>query len=44
MDGGLPTQQVVRSTLALVVSAGPPPGLRSPAVTVIGAVAGFADG
>ncbi len=44
MDGGLPTQQVVRTTLALVVSAGPPPGLRSPAVTVIGAVAGFADG
>ena len=44
MDGGLPTQQVVRTTLALVVSAGPPPGLRSPAVTVIGSVAGFADG
>ena len=44
MDGGLPTQQVVRTTLALVVSGGPPPGLRSPAVTVIGAVAGFADG
>ena len=36
MDGGLPTQQVVSSTLAQVVSAGPPPGLRSPAVTVIG--------
>jgi uroporphyrin-III C-methyltransferase / precorrin-2 dehydrogenase / sirohydrochlorin ferrochelatase len=44
MDGGLPTQQVVRTTLALVVSDGPPPGLRSPAVTVIGSVAGFADG
>jgi uroporphyrin-III C-methyltransferase / precorrin-2 dehydrogenase / sirohydrochlorin ferrochelatase len=44
IDGGLPTQQVVSSTLAQVVSTGPPPGLRSPAVTVIGAVAGFADG
>ena len=43
MDGGLPTQQVVSSTLAQVLSAGPPPGLRSPAVTVIGPVAGFAD-
>ncbi len=43
MDGGLPTQQVVSSTLAQVLSAGPPAGLRSPAVTVIGPVAGFAD-
>jgi uroporphyrin-III C-methyltransferase / precorrin-2 dehydrogenase / sirohydrochlorin ferrochelatase len=44
MDGGLPSQQVVRTTLALIVSSGPPPELRSPAVTVIGAVAAFASG
>jgi uroporphyrin-III C-methyltransferase/precorrin-2 dehydrogenase/sirohydrochlorin ferrochelatase len=44
MDGGLPSQQVVRTTLALIVSSGPPPELRSPAVTVIGAVAAFATG
>ena len=44
MDGGLPSQQVVRTTLALVVSSGSPPELRSPAVTVIGAVAAFASG
>ncbi len=42
MDGGLPSQQVVLTTLAALVSSGAPPGLRSPAVTVIGAVAGFA--
>ena len=42
MDGGLPTQRVVLTTLATVVRSGPPPELRSPAVTVIGAVAAFA--
>jgi uroporphyrin-III C-methyltransferase / precorrin-2 dehydrogenase / sirohydrochlorin ferrochelatase len=44
MDGGLPSQQVVRTTLAAIVSKGSPPELRSPAVTVIGAVAAFAVG
>jgi uroporphyrin-III C-methyltransferase / precorrin-2 dehydrogenase / sirohydrochlorin ferrochelatase len=44
MDGGLPSQQVVLTTLAMIVSSGPPPQLRSPAVTVIGAVAAFAAG
>jgi uroporphyrin-III C-methyltransferase / precorrin-2 dehydrogenase / sirohydrochlorin ferrochelatase len=44
IDGGLPSQQVVRTTLALIVGSGPPPELRSPAVTVIGAVAAFASG
>ena len=44
MDGGLPSQQVVRTTLAAIVSKGCPPELRSPAVTVIGAVAAFAVG
>jgi len=44
MDGGLPSQQVVRTTLALIVSSGAPPELRSPSVTVIGAVAAFASG
>ena len=44
MDGGLPSQKVVLTTLGAVVSSGPPPGLRSPAVTVIGAVAACAAG
>jgi siroheme synthase len=44
MDGGLPSQKVVLTTLAAIVSSGPPPELRSPAVTVIGAVAAFAAG
>jgi uroporphyrin-III C-methyltransferase/precorrin-2 dehydrogenase/sirohydrochlorin ferrochelatase len=44
MDGGLPSQKVVLTTLAAVVSSGPPPELRSPAVIVIGAVAAFAAG
>jgi uroporphyrin-III C-methyltransferase/precorrin-2 dehydrogenase/sirohydrochlorin ferrochelatase len=44
MDGGLSSQQVVLTTLAAIVSSGPPPELRSPAVTVIGAVAAFAAG
>ena len=42
MDGGHPSQQVVLTTLAMIVASGPPPELRSPAVTVIGAVAAFA--
>jgi uroporphyrin-III C-methyltransferase/precorrin-2 dehydrogenase/sirohydrochlorin ferrochelatase len=42
MDGGLPSQKVILTTLAAVVRSGPPPELRSPAVTVIGAVAAFA--
>jgi len=44
MDGGLPSQRVVLTTLAMIVSAGPPPELHSPAVIVIGAVAAFAAG
>jgi uroporphyrin-III C-methyltransferase / precorrin-2 dehydrogenase / sirohydrochlorin ferrochelatase len=44
MDGGLPSQAVVRSTLARVVSSGPPAELRSPAVIVIGAVAALTAG
>ena len=44
MDGGLPSQKVVLTTLAAIISSGPPPELRSPAVTVIGAVAAFAAG
>jgi len=44
MDGGLPSQAVVRSTLAKVVSSGPPTELRSPAVIVIGAVAALTAG
>lgn len=44
MDGGLPSQKVVLTTLAAVVRSGPPAGLRSPAVIVIGAVAAFAAG
>ena len=44
MDGGLPSQKVVLTTLAAIVSSGPPPELRSPAVIVIGAVAAFAAG
>jgi siroheme synthase len=44
MDGGLPGQEVLPSTLAKVAGVGPPPGLRPPAVIVIGAVAAFAAG
>jgi len=44
MDGGLPTQRVLLTTLAAVAGSGPPEGLRSPAVIVIGAVAAFAAG
>jgi uroporphyrin-III C-methyltransferase/precorrin-2 dehydrogenase/sirohydrochlorin ferrochelatase len=44
MDGSLPGQKVVLTTLAAIVRTGPPPELRSPAVTVIGAVAAFAAG
>jgi uroporphyrin-III C-methyltransferase/precorrin-2 dehydrogenase/sirohydrochlorin ferrochelatase len=42
MDAGMQSQEVVLGTLATVVSDGAPPGLRSPAVIVIGAVAAFA--
>ena len=42
MDGGLPIQKVVSSTLATVVRAGPPRELHPPAVIVIEAVAAFA--
>lgn len=44
MDGGLPSQKVVPSTLATVARSGPPSGLRPPAVIVMGAVAAFAAG
>ena len=44
MDGGLPSQQVLLTTLATVVCSGPLSQLRSPAVIVIRAVAGFSDG
>jgi len=44
MDGGLPSQKVVLTTLATVAATGPPPQLCSPAVIVIGAVAAFAAG
>jgi uroporphyrin-III C-methyltransferase / precorrin-2 dehydrogenase / sirohydrochlorin ferrochelatase len=44
MDGALPSQKVVLTTLAAVAACGPPPELRSPAVIVIGAVATFAAG
>ena len=42
MDGALPSQQVVLTTLAAVSGSGAPPELRSPAVIVIGAVGAFA--
>ena len=42
MDGGLPSQKTVLTTLAAVIAAGPPPQLRPPSVIVIGAVAAFA--
>ena len=44
MDGGLLSQKVVLTTLGAVVSSGPPPELRSPAVIVIGPVVAFAIG
>jgi siroheme synthase len=43
MDGALPSQQVVLTTLAAVSSSGAPLELRSPAVVVIGAVGAFAE-
>lgn len=39
MDAGMPTQRVVRSTLAQILAAGVPAEVRSPAVVVIGPVA-----
>jgi len=44
MDGGLPSQSVVLTTLAGVAGSGPPRQLRPPAVIVIGAVAAFVVG
>ena len=44
MDGGMPSQEVLSSTLAAVAGDGAPERLRPPAVTVIGAVAAFAAG
>jgi len=44
MDGGLPSQNVVLTTLGAVLDSGRPRGLHSPAVIVIGAVAAFATG
>ena len=44
MDAGLPTQAVIRTTLGAVADGHAPEGLRPPAVTVIGDVAGFAAG
>jgi uroporphyrin-III C-methyltransferase/precorrin-2 dehydrogenase/sirohydrochlorin ferrochelatase len=44
MDGGLPSQRAVLTSLSKVAGSGPPPGLRSPAVIVIGAVAAFVAG
>lgn len=44
MDGGLPSQKVIQTSLAEVTGSGPPLLLRSPAVIVIGAVAAFAAG
>lgn len=42
MDGGLPSQSVIVTTLADVADHGAPDGVRAPAVTVIGDVAAFA--
>jgi uroporphyrin-III C-methyltransferase/precorrin-2 dehydrogenase/sirohydrochlorin ferrochelatase len=44
MDGGLPSQKSVLTSLSKVAGSGPPPELHSPAVIVIGAVAAFAAG
>ena len=44
MDGGLPSQKTVLTSLSKVAGSGPPPELHSPAVIVIGAVAAFAAG
>jgi uroporphyrin-III C-methyltransferase len=40
-DAGLPSQRVVRGTLADIAAATATAGLRPPAITVVGAVAGF---
>jgi len=42
MDGGLPSQRAVLTTLSAVARSGPPKELRAPAVVVIGEVAAFA--
>ncbi len=43
-DAGLSTQRAVRGTVATIASLVEAAGIRSPAVTVIGAVAGFGSG
>jgi siroheme synthase len=40
-DAGLPSQRVVRGTVADIAEATATAGLRPPAITVIGAVAAF---
>lgn len=40
-DGGLPGQRVVRAPLDRIAEAGDEAGIRPPAITVIGSVAGF---
>lgn len=41
-DAGLPSQRSVRATLATIAAATATAGIKPPAITVIGAVAGFA--
>ncbi len=43
-DAGLASQRTVRGTVATIAAAAAAAGVRSPAITVIGAVAGFAAG
>ena len=40
-DGGLPSQRTVRAPLGRIAAASAEAGLRAPAITVIGSVAGF---
>jgi siroheme synthase len=40
-DGGLPDQRVVRGTLGSIAATTGDAGIRPPAITVIGSVAGF---
>lgn len=42
MDAGLPGQRTLATTVGAVAREGHPPGLRAPAVTVVGEVAAFA--
>lgn len=43
-DGSLPSQRAIRATLATIGGAARSAGIRAPATTVIGAVAGFVPG